>query len=152
MAEGAYVYGFQVRLHDTDAAGVLFFAHLLRHAHDAYEALMAEAGFPLQGLIRGGMALPIVHAEADFQAPMRQGDRIRVEVTLAEVRRRSFSLDYRFLDPNGAQRARARTVHVLSHGSETGTGTLVLPSALRAALSRWQGPRGPEPGGHPPSC
>lgn len=139
MTEGPFEHTFEVRLHDTDAAGVLFFAHLFRHAHDAYESLMAAAGSPLQDLIRVGTALPIVHAEADYQALMRQGDRIRVAVTVAEIRRRSFSLDYRFIDPRGDPCARAHTVHVLT-GPET---TPVLPDELREALSRWQTPRGP---------
>lgn len=133
MTESHFAHAFEVRLHDTDAAGVLFFAHLFRHAHDAYESLMAAAGFPLQGLIRSGTALPIVHAEADYQAPMRQGDRIRVAVTTAEIRRRSFSLDYRFLDDQGLLRARARTVHVLT-GADTNKD---LPDDLRRALARW---------------
>lgn len=134
MTEGPFAHAFEVRLHDTDGAGVLFFAHLFRHAHDAYESLMTAAGFPLQGLIRNGTTLPIVHAEADYQAPMHQGDRIRVTVTVAEIRRRSFSLDYRFLDEQGLLRARARTVHVLT-GADT---TEDLPDDLRRALARWQ--------------
>ena len=134
VTEGPFAHAFEVRLHDTDAAGVLFFAHLFRHAHDAYESLMAAAGFPLQDLIRNGTALPIVHAEADYQAPMRQGDRIRVAVGVAEIRRRSFSLDYRFLDEQGLLRARARTVHVLI-GADT---TMALPDDLRQALARWR--------------
>ncbi len=134
MAEGPFEHAFEVRLHDTDAAGVLFFAHLFRHAHDAYEALMATAGFPLQGLIRDGVALPIVHAQAHYQAPMRQGDRIRVAVTVTEVRRRSFRLDYRFIDLRGNPCAQARTVHVLA-----GPGiTQALPDELREAFFRWQ--------------
>lgn len=139
MTGGPFEHVFEVRLHDTDAAGVLFFGHLFRHAHDAYESLMAAAGCPLQGLIRNGVALPIVHAEADYQAPLRQGDRIRVRVTVAEIRRRSFSLDYRLLDDQGVSRGRARTVHVL-----TGPGsTMALPDNLRQALARWQVPEDP---------
>jgi 1,4-dihydroxy-2-naphthoyl-CoA hydrolase len=134
VPEGPLTHAFEVRLHDTDAAGLLFFAHLFRYAHDAYESLMAAAGFPLQDLIRGGTALPIVHAQADYRTPMRQGDRIRIEMTLAEIRRRSFSLDYRFLDDQGHLRARARTVHVLI-GADTAAD---LPDGLRQALARWQ--------------
>jgi 1,4-dihydroxy-2-naphthoyl-CoA hydrolase len=146
VTEGPFAHAFEVRLHDTDAAGVLFFGHLFRHAHDAYESLMTAAGFPLQGLIRDGVALPIVYAEADYQAPMHQGDRIRVAVGVAEIRRRSFSLDYRFLDDRGVPRARARTVHVL-----TGPGsTMALPDDLRRALARWQTLQDPgRPGGTP---
>ena len=40
-----YNYHFTTSLHDIDAAGVLFFAHLYRHAHDAYEAFMSDIGF-----------------------------------------------------------------------------------------------------------
>lgn len=146
MTGGPFEHVFEVRLHDTDAAGVLFFAHLFRHAHDAYESLMAAAGFPLQYLIRSGTALPIVHAEADYQAPVHQGDRIRVAVGVAEIRHQSFSLDYRFLDDQGVPRARARTVHVL-----TGPGsTMALPDDLRRALAQWQTLQDPErPSGTP---
>jgi 1,4-dihydroxy-2-naphthoyl-CoA hydrolase len=141
----AFEHAFEVRLHDTDAAGVLFFGHLFRHAHDAYEALMATAGLPLQDLIRDGIALRIVHAEADYRAPMRQGDRIRVEVRVAEIRRRSFSLDYRFVHPQADPCARARTVHVL-----TGRGSApVLPDDLRRSLARWQPQQDPDPGSTP---
>ncbi|MGE5152913.1 MAG: acyl-CoA thioesterase [Bdellovibrio bacteriovorus] len=136
MADGAFEHAFEIRLHDTDAAGVLFFGHLFRHAHDAYEALMAAAGLPLQDLIRAGISLPIVHAEADFRTPMRQGDHIRVEVRVAEIRHRSFSLDYRFIHAHGDSCARARTVHVLTGPDPAAA----LPDALREALSRWQGP------------
>jgi 1,4-dihydroxy-2-naphthoyl-CoA hydrolase len=139
MNEGPFEHAFEVRLHDTDAAGVLFFAHLLRHAHDAYESLMGAAGFPLKSLLGNGIALPIVHAEADFKAPMRLGDRIRVEVTVADIRRRSFSLDYRFLDSQGLLLARAGTVHVLKGPGQNPP----LPTALSQALSRKQEGRGP---------
>jgi len=132
VIEGPFEHELEVRLHDTDAAGVLFFAHLLRHAHDAYESLMAAAGLPLQDLIRDGIALPIVHADADYLAPIRHGDRIRVEVSVSDIRRRSFSLAYRFLDCRGGLRAQAGTVHVLT-GSEREP---VLPEALSLALSR----------------
>ncbi len=135
MPSERFRYRFQVRLHDTDAAGVLFFGHLFRHAHDAYESLMADLGFPLHDLIRHGVApdaaaLPITHAEASYKRPILQGDRIEVAVSVAEVRRRSFALDYRFNNQDGQTCATALTVHVLA-----GPGTdLALPEALRHAL------------------
>jgi len=136
MRDAPYRYPFQVRLHDTDAAGVLFFGHLFRHVHDAYESLMADLGFPLHELIRNGAApgataLPVTHAEASYRSPLHQGDRIEVLVTVADVRRRSFALDYRFNDREGHTRATARTVHVLT-GADS---DLVLPEDLRRALT-----------------
>ncbi|MFP4076131.1 MAG: acyl-CoA thioesterase [Halochromatium sp.] len=88
---------FRVALHDTDAAGVLFFAHLFRHAHDAYEAMMARIGWPLDGLIRERqLGLPLVHAEADYRRPMRHGDQVAVRVERAGLTERDFSLAYGF--------------------------------------------------------
>jgi len=133
MRDTPYRYRFQVRLHDTDAAGVLFFGHLFRHAHDAYESLMADLGFPLHELIQQGIAphataLPITRAEASYKRPIRQGDSIEVLVTVAEVRRRSFALDYGFHDDLGRTCATARTVHVLTGPDAT------FPEAMRRAF------------------
>lgn len=88
---------FRVALHDTDAAGVLFFAHLFRHAHDAYEAMMARIGWPLDGLIRGRqIGLPLVHVEADFRRPMHHGDEVTVGIQRVDLAEQGFSLAYRF--------------------------------------------------------
>lgn len=40
-----------VRLHDTDAAGLLFFAHQLFYAHDIYEDLLQAIGLPMEELL-----------------------------------------------------------------------------------------------------
>lgn len=108
-----FAYAFTVRLHDTDAAGRLFFGHLFRHAHDAYEAFMAQAGLPLEGLIREGeILLPLVHAEADYHRPLCQGDRVQVALAIAEVRTRSFAVAYRLETSDGTLAATAKTVHL----------------------------------------
>jgi 1,4-dihydroxy-2-naphthoyl-CoA hydrolase len=124
---------FRVRLHDTDAAGILFYGHLFRHAHDAYEVFMSALGFPLDGLIRTGCRLPLVHAEADYLMPMHHGEEIRVTVGVAALGGARFTLAYGFRDGVGALRARARTVHV--HVADTGDGAAPLPDGLRAALA-----------------
>lgn len=134
MSEKPFEYVIDIRLHDTDAAGRLFFAHLFRHAHDAYEAFMSSLGFPLAALIRGGETLlPLTHAEADYHRPMLHGDRVRVEVSVIEVRHRSFAIGYRFLDEQDETLASARTVHVLMHDDPDIAP--VLPPTLHAALS-----------------
>ena len=37
---------YTVKLHDTDAAGILFFASQFKIAHDMYEKLLAQIGYP----------------------------------------------------------------------------------------------------------
>ncbi len=105
-------YCFRVALHDTDAAGVMFFAHLLRHAHDAYEHWLANLGVDLCQLIAAGVALPIVHASADYLAPLRHGDAVEVAVSLADLSQRRFRLEYKFYSASQQLLARAQTVHV----------------------------------------
>ncbi len=103
---------FPVMLHDTDAAGVLFFAHLFRHAHDAYEAFMAARGLLLHRIIaEGEWGLPLVHAEADYTRPLHHGDVVAVHLEVESMGERSFTLGYRF-ECKGACCATARTVHV----------------------------------------
>lgn len=107
-----YTHTFTVALHDTDAAGVLFFGHLLRHAHDAYEAMMADRGVSLARILaEGEVHLPIVHCEADYGAPIRHGDVVEIEVEPRRVGDTSFTLLYQFR-VDGRPAASALTVHV----------------------------------------
>jgi 1,4-dihydroxy-2-naphthoyl-CoA hydrolase len=43
----------QVRMHDTDMAGILYFASQFRFAHDALEDFVAHLGFSLPSLFHG---------------------------------------------------------------------------------------------------
>lgn len=134
---------FRVALHDTDAAGVLFFAHLFRHAHDAYEALMVRIGWPVDSLIRGRqIGLPLVHVEADFRRPMRHGDQVDVVIELTELGERRFSLSYGFLIGE-CEVATAISVHV-AIDPRTGK-SQALPKPLAAALSGITAPIGSAP-------
>lgn len=124
---------FTVRLHDVDAAGILFFAHLFRHAHDAYECFMDARGLALHRLLEAGAHLmPLVHAEADYLRPLRQGDRVRVLVETARLGGTSFTVAYTFLGPQGTEVARARTVHALV--DRQSFQPVPLPESLRTAL------------------
>jgi 1,4-dihydroxy-2-naphthoyl-CoA hydrolase len=133
MPSQGFEYRFRVRLHDIDAAGVMFYGHLFRYAHDAYEGFMGALGVPLYGLIRAGRRLPLVHAAADYLMPLRHGEEIGVEVGVETLSASSFTLAYGFRDGAGILRARARTVHV--HLAADGRGAAPLPEWLRAVLA-----------------
>ncbi|QVL47044.1 MAG: acyl-CoA thioesterase [Thiocapsa sp.] len=128
-----FAYTFSVRLHDTDAAGRLFFGHLFRHAHDAYEAFMAQLGLPLERLIRDDeILLPLVHAEADYHRPLGQGDRVEVTLAIEEIRTRSFAVAYRFEADDGTLAATAKTIHLQIN--RDGTPASSLSDAIRDAI------------------
>ena len=102
-----------VRLHHTDAAGVLFFAHQLTLAHDAYEQFLESVGCPLSGILaEGEIFLLIVHTEADYTAPLHAGDKLRVELRVTALTKHSFTLGYRFVGDDGKEVGSAQTVHV----------------------------------------
>ena len=129
-----FEHRFRVALHDTDAAGVLFYGHLFRHAHDAYEAFMAARGCPLPGLLdSGAAALPIVHAEADYRRPLRHGEAVVVHLSVLATGSGSFRLGYRFVGEEGTERAVAQTVHAAIDPDDGRA--VALPEALRGALS-----------------
>jgi len=123
-----------VRLYDTDATGALFFAQQFRLAHEACEAFMAAAGFvlPMKPL-KAGILLPIVHAEADYTAPLNWGDQVTVEVQPGRVGTTSFVLKYRFCKAGDTLAGTAQTVHV-AVSRKTGR-PVHLPDALRAVLT-----------------
>ena len=45
--QAAFVYTRSIRFHETDAAGVVYFANVLVLCHEAYEASLAAAGIDL---------------------------------------------------------------------------------------------------------
>jgi acyl-CoA thioesterase FadM len=123
-----------VRLYDTDAAGFLFYGSQFRIAHAALEEFLDHVGLPIGAVLRERAQLfPVVHAEADYRAPLTAGDRLRVRVGVRAVGERSFTIAYRFLLPDGREAGSVLTVHA---ALDTATGaSCPLPEALRAALA-----------------
>ena len=122
-----------VRLYDTDAAGFLFFGSQFRFAHEALENFLERIGFPVGGLIRGREALfPVVHAEADYRAPLKVGDRVTVRLAVRAIGDRSFTITYRLTLADGGEAGSVVTVHA---ALDPATGaSRPLPEAVRAAL------------------
>jgi 1,4-dihydroxy-2-naphthoyl-CoA hydrolase len=102
-----------VRLHHTDAAGLIFFPRLFDLVQEVLEIAMAERGASIEARLAGdGPIMPVVHCEADFQHPLRLGDEVTVEMHCEKLGAKSLGFLYRFLDAAGEEAARARTVHV----------------------------------------
>jgi 1,4-dihydroxy-2-naphthoyl-CoA hydrolase len=136
MPQAPFEYRYRTALHEVDAAGVAFFGHLFRHAHDAYESFMEDLGLGLRELLaEGAWGLPLVHCEADFLAPIRHRDQVRVELKVTRLGNSSFDIGYRFLNSAGLPLARAKTRHVLVDRAEGNP--LPLPPMMRARLAEY---------------
>lgn len=124
---------YTIKLHDTDAAGILFFANQFKMVHDIYERFLAQIGFGFgDRFARRDFFIPIVHAEADFMRPLRVGDTIEIALTVAKIGQTSFSLKYRLTDGEGRAAGTAETVHV-TIDPDSGQ-KIDLPGLFRAKL------------------
>ena len=126
---------YTIKLHDTDAAGILFFAHQFSIVHDLYEKFLGSIGYGFKERFeRRDFFIPIVHAEADFSQPLTVGDTIEVALSVGRVGRTSFTLEFRLTDLDGAVVGTARTVHVTT---DPATGRKIdLPESFRAKLEQ----------------
>ena len=123
-------------MHDTDAAGIIFFANQFRLTHDAYEEFLEMLGSSIQKILRKtNYFQPIVHAEADYKAPMFVGDKIDISVTVGSIGKTSFSLLYT-LNRGKTLVGTAKTVHV-TVSQKTGN-KIPLPTSLRRALEKFK--------------
>lgn len=110
-----FAYARTVRLADTDAAGVMFFARTLAICHEAYEESLAAAGIQLPELLGSqGIVVPISKSEAEYLRPLRVGDKLRITVAPEPLDAHAFALRFEVtkLGPPEKLAARVRTEHV----------------------------------------
>lgn len=123
-----------VRLYDTDAAGFHFYGAQFRFAHEALENFLEHVGLPIAKLIRDRDVLfPVVHAEADYRAPLALGDRLTVRVAVRSLGERSFTIGYRLMLPDGREAGSVVTVHAAVAAASGAS--CPLPDEVRTALS-----------------
>ena len=76
-----HTYQRTIRLADTDAAGIVFFANYLVLCHEAYESALSAAGLPVQEFITSGdVIVPIAKSSVDYLRPLQCGDEVSVTV------------------------------------------------------------------------
>ena len=108
-----YKYQAKVRLHHTDAAGVIFYSNLFVLAHDCYESFVEQTKTLALLLQEGQYLVPIVHVEADYLLPIGVSQVLDIEMTLGKVGSSSFEHDYMFINENNETAATAKTIHVV---------------------------------------
>lgn len=78
----AYIYKRRIAFHETDAAGVVYFANYFRLAEEAETHALASLG---SVVTRDGYLYPRVHAEADYLAPLRFFDEVSVHAGIIRI-------------------------------------------------------------------
>ena len=129
-----FVHHRTVRLADTDAAGVVFFARTLAICHEAYEESLAVAGIDLNSLLGAtGIVVPISRSEADYKRPLRPGDKLRITVAPSALSDNSFTIRFEIFKTGPVEKlaATVRTEHVCTAPAKRER------AALPPALAAW---------------
>jgi 1,4-dihydroxy-2-naphthoyl-CoA hydrolase len=130
-----------VRFHETDGAGVVYFANGLVMCHMAYEASLAAAGLDLVAFFQAEtVAYPVVHTAMDYRRPMICGDVVCIQLVPTRLDQTSFEVTYTLtlVGRPDSPVAEAITRHV---AIETQTRRRCpLPPAMEQWIERWRLP------------
>ena len=109
-----FTYYRTVRLSDTDAAGVVYFARVLSMCHEAYEESLGKAGINLKEFFNNpSNAIPIVRAEIDYLRPLFPGDKLLINLIPQQLSNNEFEIAYQIIAASSSKcLAKASTKHV----------------------------------------
>ncbi len=128
-----------IRLHHTDAYGIIFFANQFKLCHDVFQDWLDERGIPLPKTRAGVEALAVVmRAESDYAAPIQLGDRLTIAYEVEKVGTTSFVNRFTLTNQSGVLVGKVRTVHVMTDVATSAKRP--LPSAWREALTAFLAP------------
>lgn len=138
----AFIHHRTLRLGDTDAAGVIYFAQGLHLCHEAYEAALIAQGINFRDLCRQCL-LPIVHADIDFYRPLTWGQVMAIHLTAGEVQDTEFTLHYAIHPPEGPGdrpliQARTRHLCIEAERANRQPQRVTLPEEMRSWLNQLQ--------------
>lgn len=128
-------------MHDTDAAGILYFARIYRFVEDALEDMLSHEGIPLSHLFKTReFAFVIAHSEADYKIPLFIEDELEVEVTVYRIGTTSFTMSYKIFKtkPNRVLAGKVKTIHVAVNPKKQEK--MKIPDAFKLILAKHHEP------------
>ena len=126
-----------MRFAEVDSAGFIFFSRLFEYCHAAYEELIGRLSDDSFGEVfsRSGWGTPVVHAEADFERPIRLGDQLTLSLSVGRIGDTSMTVNYVIFGTDADDvRARARLVHAFIDMKSLKP--VAVPADVRASLER----------------
>lgn len=125
----------KVRMHDTDMAGILYFARQFRFAHDALEDFVESEGFTFDNVFhKEKFVFVIVHCEGDYYAPLKVGDELHIQLAIERIGSTSFTVIYEIYRADHAHVGSVKTTHVtLDRVTRT---KVPIPEKFRQVLSK----------------
>lgn len=138
-----YEYVRPVRFEDVDAAGIVFFARFFSYAHEAMESFFSalDGGYVRLTMERK-IGMPAVHVEADYKAPLRFGDLVKIAVRVPHVGTKSCTYRYELWRQDGVLSAVVH--HTCAVSDLRAMKAIVIPDDVRALLDRHHDPSLPK--------
>jgi len=92
----AFITQQRVRFGHVDPAGIVYFPRIYDYFHEAFEELFdVHVGVKYyEMLLEDRIGFPLVHSEANFNGPLKFGDRPLVRVTCFKLGETSLGLHY----------------------------------------------------------
>ena len=126
----------RVRFQEADALGIVWHGHYLTYFEDGRNAFGRQYSFDYSRLRREGFIVPIVRIEAEFFAPARFDEVLRVEARLHPAEGAWIPFTYIVRDGGGRTLAKGSSVQVFT--DLDGTLVLTQPGFYREFLERWK--------------
>ncbi len=109
-----FTYKTIIRIHHTDAAGLIFFGSIFSITQDAFESLFSQIGFDFGEIFKSGSFItPVVHAESNYIKPIVLGDQLSIKVTNEKIGKTSFIMNYDFLNQKNILVAQVKIINVV---------------------------------------
>ena len=127
----------KVRMHDTDMAGLLYFARQFRFAHDALEDFTESQGLNFNQVFhQEKFIFVIVHCESDYYAPLFISDELEIHLTVEQIGNSSFTILYHILKKKDQTLVGlVKTVHVCLDSQSRKK--IEIPSHLKTKLEKF---------------
>ena len=106
------VYKTKINFFDCDPAGILFYARIFQICHSAYESMVASFSLKADYWNNDDYLVPITSSEAKYLKPLRYGETVTIELTIAQLRNSSFELGYLCKNEKGEVCTEVKTIHV----------------------------------------
>jgi len=134
MEREAGMVELRVCYEDTDAGGVVYYGKYLRYLEQGRTEFLRDRGLSVQALHEQGYLFPVTRVEIDYLAPAVLDDLIRVDTTMRELTRATFTLRQQVLRVSDGKMLVDAQVTLAYIGA--GRRPRRLPQELHAALGK----------------
>lgn len=135
----AFVSRLRVRFGDEDHAQIVYYPRFFHFFHCAFEDFFDEQGYPYRECLDvDRVGWPAVHAECDFERPVRFGETLAIEVSVTRVGDKSATFHYLARREGGETVCRG-TIVIACIGMDT-YASRPIPDKYRALFERHLAP------------